>query len=61
MRGLALPHVEGDDGLIHAVVEGAEELGPEEGLEAAVLQDVAESAMCHAYWSATELPMERIS
>ena len=49
--------VEGDDGLIDVVVERAEELGPEEGLEAAVLEDVAESAMCHAAMSATELPI----
>ena len=34
--------VQGDDGLIDAVVERAQELGPEEGLEAAVLEDVAE-------------------
>jgi hypothetical protein len=50
--------VEGDDGLIDGVVEGAEELGPEEGLEAAVLEDVAESAVCHAEMSATELPID---
>ena len=60
VSGIGVAHVEGDDGLIHAVVEGAEELGPEEGLEAAVLEDAAESAVCHAHWSATELPMERI-
>ena len=31
-----------------AIVERTQELRPEEGLEAAVLQDVAESALCHA-------------
>ena len=56
--GVGVADVEGDDGLIDAVVEGAEELGPEEGLEAAVLEDVAESAMCHAAMSATELPID---
>ncbi len=56
--GIGVADVEGDDGLIDAVVEGAEELGPEEGLEASVLEDVAESAMCHARMNATELPIE---
>src|SRR5450759_3084672 len=55
---IGVAHVEGDDGLIDAVVESAQELGPEEGLEAAVLKDVAESAVCHAKMSATELPID---
>ena len=58
VRRIGVAHVQGDDGLIDAVVERAQELGPEEGLEAAVLKDVAESAMCHADMSATELPIE---
>ena len=49
--------MEGDDGLIDAVVEGAEELGPEEGLETAVLEYVAKSAVRHAVTIATRRPI----
>ena len=58
--GFALAHVKGDDGLIHAIVERAQELRPEKCLEAAVLQDVAESVVCHAGLSAPRLPKPKV-
>ena len=39
---------DGDDHLEDVVVEGAEELGPEEGLEAAVFEERGVAGVCHA-------------
>ena len=44
---------EGDDDAVGVIVERAEELGPEEGQEAVILQDVFESAVCHARYRCT--------